>query len=90
MTRKLYTSVIEPIMLYGCEFWGEDIESNEAIKKRWLGLQSKVIIKIVKAYRTVSHEAIWIVSGFPPLDLKIAERRGTREDLANGIECKTS
>lgn len=91
MTRKLYRSVIEPIMLYGCEFWGVDLEGNETKKKkRWLSLQRKVLIKTIKAYRTVSYEAMWVVSGFPPLDLKIAERRGIREDRARGIDKKVS
>lgn len=88
MTRKLYRSVIEPIMLYGCELWGAELEGNETKKKRWLSLQRKVLIKTIKAYRTVSYEAMWVVSGFPSLDLKIAERRGIREDKTLGIDKK--
>lgn len=89
MTRKLYREVIESIMLYGCEFWGAELDGNETKKRRWLSLQRKVLIKTIKAYRTVSHEAMWVVSGVP-LDLKIAEIRGTRENKALGIDKKVS
>lgn len=33
---------------------------------------------------------MWMVSGFPPLDLKVAERRGIREDKALGIDKEVS
>lgn len=70
---------------------GVELEGNETKKKkRWLSLQRKVLIKTIKAYRTVSYEAMWVVSGFPPLDLKIAERRGIREDRTLGIDKKVS
>lgn len=52
--------------------------------------KARVLQEVIKAYRTVSHEAMWVVSGFPPLVLKIAEIRGTREDKALGIDKKVS
>lgn len=78
--KMMYSTVMEPILLYGSEFWGHSLTSNEKMRAKWRGLQRRLLIKTVKAYRTVSHEALWIV----PLDLTIKERIDIQQDIING------
>lgn len=53
-------------------------------------VQRKVVIRINKAYRTISREANLVVAGIPPIDLKIAERIGRWQDKMQEIDVCTS
>lgn len=69
---KLYRGVIEPIFMYGVEFWGVEMKVREQLRKRWMMIQKKVLLMATGAYRTASYEAMWLISGIEPLDLKVS------------------
>jgi hypothetical protein len=59
-------------MLYGAPVWIDAMEKkwNKAIYSR---VQRLMNIKIAKAYRTTSNEALCILTGTTPIDIKAGE-----------------
>jgi len=47
--------------------------NKESNKARLLRVQRLINLKMAKAYRTVSHEALCVVTGMIPIDIKIEE-----------------
>ena len=67
---------IQPLLLYGAPVWEEMVEM-ERYRKLLTGVQSLINIKIAKAYRTVSNEALCISTGLKPIHMKIKKRRNS-------------
>jgi len=63
---------IQPLLIYGVPEWIKALikENNKA---RLLRVQRLINIKIAKPYRTVLHEALCVVTGMMPIDIKIEE-----------------
>jgi len=53
----LYTGGIQPLLLYGALVWAERID-KKSCRKKLTRVQRLINIKIAKAYRTVSNEAL--------------------------------
>jgi len=70
--KTLYTGGIQPLLLYGAPVWAETVEKAR-YRKMLTGVQRLIKIKIAKAYRTVSNEALCIITGFKPIHIKIKE-----------------
>lgn len=87
---SLYRKVVEPGMMYGVEFWGGEVLRREILRKKWLALQRKVIIKMISAYRTISAEAACVISGVEPIDLRIEMMLEVKEDVRGGTEKRVS
>lgn len=71
--RRLLASVAESTVLYACHVWADVLRHRKycnLINK----LQRKILIRICRAYRTASTEALQVVAGAIPLDIKIWER----------------
>jgi len=70
--RTIYEGAIVPLISYAAPVWVEAL--NKRVNKTKINsMQRLMLIKIVKAYHTISHEASCVLSGLPPLDLKIKE-----------------
>lgn len=67
--RKLYAGVVHAIGLYGAPIWWEEIRKNGKIRKRMLGVQKRMAIRMVRAYRTVAGTAVMLLAGIPPFEL---------------------
>ncbi|GBN33787.1 Putative protein in type-1 retrotransposable element R1DM [Araneus ventricosus] len=64
--KEIYTKAIESYILYGSEIWYTDlVKLNLKLNQ----IQRIPLSTIVKNYRTVSTEALNILSGCPPLDI---------------------
>lgn len=85
--KKLYKGLAEPMMLCGCEIWGQDIAMHPGASKskKRLSLQRKLLIKVTKSYRTISHEAVRVIAGVEPIDLTIQEKCKVWNDVQNGV-----
>jgi hypothetical protein len=70
--KTIYTGGILPLLLYGAPIWRKAID-KASYKARLLRVQRLINIKIAKAYRTVSHEALCVLTGTMPIDLKIEQ-----------------
>jgi hypothetical protein len=82
--RPIYTGGILPLLLYGAPVWINGTK-KACYKQKIIRVQRKMNIKIAKAYRTVSNEALCLSTGVIPVDIKIEETtqlyqltRGTR------------
>ncbi|GBL85042.1 hypothetical protein AVEN_221280-1 [Araneus ventricosus] len=38
-------------------------------------MQSKILLRVISEYRTISYEAVFAISGFPPIDIFIVHNR---------------
>ena len=59
--KTLYTAGIQPLLLYGAPVWAETVE-KERYRKMLTEVQRLIYITIAKAYRTVSNEALCIIT----------------------------
>jgi hypothetical protein len=68
--KTIYTGGILPLLLYGAPVWRNAID-KASYKSKLVRVQRLINIKIAQAYRTVSHEALCVLTGMIPIDLKI-------------------
>lgn len=87
--RRLYIGALEPIVLYGCEMWGQRMRGRGE-KSKLMSLQRKMLLGVIKGYSTISHEAVRVIAGVIPLDLMVEERLKRRQDKEAGIDKKES
>ncbi|GBN96369.1 Putative protein in type-1 retrotransposable element R1DM [Araneus ventricosus] len=77
IVKEIYTKAIESYIFYGSEIWYSDlVKLNLKLNQ----IQRISLSTIVKNYRTVSTEAINILSGCPPLDI-VAKVKKEKFDL---------
>jgi uncharacterized protein YvpB len=63
---------IQPLLLYGAPVWAEILKKS-SYSKEVTRVQRLINIKIEKAYRTVSNEALCIITGLTHIHIKIQE-----------------
>ncbi|GIX83521.1 putative 115 kDa protein in type-1 retrotransposable element R1DM [Caerostris darwini] len=66
--KEIHNKVTEKIISYGHEIWYQD-KTKQNIKI--LKLQRSGLLNITKCYKTVSTDALQVLAGIPPLDLKL-------------------
>lgn len=67
---RLYHAIMERMVGYGIPIWG-DVIGYSRYRKMLLDVQRKILIRTAMAYRTVSTEALQVITGIPLLDLLI-------------------
>jgi hypothetical protein len=70
--KTRYTGGIQPLLLYGAPVWAETVEKASQ-RKKLINVQRLINIKIAKTYRTVSNDALCIITGLTPVHIKIQE-----------------
>jgi len=70
--KTIYVGGILPLLLYGAVIWIRAMK-KETYKNKVIRVQRLINIKIAKAYRTVSSEALCIITGLTPIHIKIEE-----------------
>jgi hypothetical protein len=70
--KTIYTAPILSLILYGTLVW-KDVIKRSCYKAKLVRIQRLINIKIPKAYRTVSNEALCIITGLIPINFKIEE-----------------
>jgi hypothetical protein len=70
--RFLYSSVVEPIVTYGCSVW-ISIVKKKAGQKKLRSLQRSVARMITCAFKTAPTDSIILISNLLPLDLRVIE-----------------
>lgn len=63
---------------------------RKSLKSALLGAQRQALLKLCKAYRTVSAEACCVVAGVLPLDILMTEKDAIFMDLMGGVPRKDS
>ena len=69
--NTIYKGAILPLMLYGAPVWTGDVE-KKCYKIIYTRVQRLMNIKVAKAYRTTSGEALCVLTGITPIDIKAA------------------
>ncbi|GBL74620.1 Putative protein in type-1 retrotransposable element R1DM [Araneus ventricosus] len=67
MTKEIYLTILERIILYGVEIWYRD---KVKINMKLLQIQRYPLLSITRTYKTTSNEALQVLSGCIPFDLK--------------------
>ena len=70
--KKIYLDGIFPLILYGVPVWNKAM-TLKSYKDKIIRIQRIINIKIAKAYRTTSNEALCILTGMTPVVIKIEE-----------------
>jgi len=70
--KTIYTGGILPLLLYGAPVW-KNVMNKSCYKAKLIRIQRLINIKITKAYRVVSNEALCIITGLIPINIKIEE-----------------
>jgi hypothetical protein len=68
--KTIYKGAILPLLLYGAPIWRNAL-TKEAYKTKLIRVQRFINIRIAKSYRTVSNEALCMITGLTPIDIKI-------------------
>ncbi|XP_043494153.1 uncharacterized protein LOC122519054 [Polistes fuscatus] len=66
--RRLYSSVIHSVLLYGAPVWWRAVVEDQRVRRAVRALQRRVAIRVCCAYKTVSYYAAMMVAGIIPLD----------------------
>ncbi|XP_023289848.1 uncharacterized protein LOC111674313 [Orussus abietinus] len=68
--RRLYTGIVQSMLLYGSPVWAGDLMASRRSKEVLRRLQRRLAIRVVRGYRTISHEAASALAGVLPFDLQ--------------------
>ena len=95
--KTIYLGGILLLLLYGAPVWCKAM-TLESCKGKLIRVQRTINRKIAKAYRTVSNEALCVLTGLTPITIKIKEMaklyhltRGNtnkKEQVNNNMEVK--
>lgn len=77
--RKLYTTVVNQVMLYAAPVWSEQLAQRH--KDKLNGVQRLANLRQIQAYRNVSGNSAGALSGNPPLDLLAEELASLDEEV---------
>jgi len=70
--KTIYTGRILPLLLYGAPVWINAI-NKARYKLKITKVQRLINIRLARAYRMVSNEALCLITGLTPIDIKIEE-----------------
>jgi hypothetical protein len=70
--KAIYTGGILPLLLYGAPLWKKAID-KVSYELKLVRIQRLINIRIAKAYRTMSNEALCILTGLTLIAIKIEE-----------------
>jgi hypothetical protein len=70
--KTIYNGAILPQLLYAAPVWIDSMK-KEYNKTKYTRVQRLISLRIAKAYRTISHEALCIITGISPINIKVEE-----------------
>lgn len=74
--REVLCGVVHSILLYGAPVWARACAARK-YREMLSRTQRRALVRIASAYRTVSAEALQVITGVIPIDLQVEERRAT-------------
>ncbi|GFT49485.1 RNase H domain-containing protein [Trichonephila clavipes] len=92
VSSLIYKQDIVPFICYGSRIWGSTLKKK--INCRLLRkIQRRILLRVISGYRTISYEAVFAISGFPPIDIfiirnnefKIATKNCTNRSLDDSL-----
>ena len=67
--RRLYANVLQSIALYGAPIWAPDLAASRRSRELLRGSWRRIAVRIIRGYKTVSHEAAGLLARLPPPEL---------------------
>lgn len=71
--RTVLYGVVQSVLLYGAPVWS-CVTQKSKYRAQMLGIQRKVLLRVISGYRTISAVATQAIAGIPPLTHLIDER----------------
>jgi len=81
--KTIYKGGILPLMLYGAAVW-KNVLNKSCYKAKINRIQRHIYLRIARAYRTVSNEALCVINGITPIHIKVDEI-GRVYEITQGI-----
>lgn len=79
----LYKGLAEGILLYGASVWAHRTELVH-YRRIPLSVQRLILLTVIRGYRTISGDAVCVIAGIKPIDIKARERKKIRELRKSG------
>jgi len=70
--ETIYKGAVLPIISYGCSVWIEAID-KQYICKPFTSMQRQIALRITKAYKTVSTDALNVIANLIPIELHLKQ-----------------
>ncbi|CAB0043200.1 unnamed protein product [Trichogramma brassicae] len=70
--RKLYVSVVDSVLLYGASTWRDATGTHSYVRKA-ASIHRCACLRAICGFRSISHEAVHVFAGTPPLVLFVDE-----------------
>jgi len=70
--ETIYKGAILPLLTYGAPVWIDAMKYKHN-RQKYIRVQRLINIKIAKAYRTTSSEALYVLTGMTPINIKLEE-----------------
>ncbi|CAB0037996.1 unnamed protein product [Trichogramma brassicae] len=84
--RRLYTSVVDSVLLYGAPTWKEATGTHSYVCKAE-AIYRRACLRVICGFHSISHEAVHVLAGTPLLVLLVDERsrlyEHSRKDARN-------
>lgn len=77
--RRLYANCVHSVILYAAPVWSDSFGLRAAYRRSLCSLQRIVVLRVARAYRTVSFVASTLLARIPPLPLLADKRRRVYE-----------
>lgn len=78
--RRLYANVISSIVLYAAPIWKHKATQKGKVHGILKELHRNVVLRVIAAYKTVSHDAAAIISRIPPYHYTAESRKKSYSD----------
>lgn len=73
--ERLYKNVANSVVLYGAPVWAEEVTEFPNIAKKIRAVQSKISLRVIRAYRIVSGELAMVLAGNLTVELRAEKMR---------------
>jgi hypothetical protein len=70
--KMIYNGAILPQLLFAASVWIESMKKKYN-RAKYIRVQRIINLRIAKEYHTISHEALCILTGIPPITIKAEE-----------------
>lgn len=64
--RRMY--IVNSVVLYGAPIWTDELAAMRNAVKKFRRIHRSMAARVTRAYRTVSHAAVTVLAGWPPLE----------------------